>query len=139
MTTRVRTASEMARGLCDIHYRGRAINPTQRVETGNFTTAPGNFFNPNHCCPTDSEDMNLVFVAVAFASMADKCSCVIGIRAIHGARCWRKATTATDGGSADIAGANICHRCIHGGPRQRAPNSCLAPLSWTMSACYVLH
>jgi len=28
--------------------------------------------------------MNLVFVAVAFASMADKCSCVIGIRAIHG-------------------------------------------------------
>ena len=37
--------------------------------------------------------MNLVFVAVAFASMADKCSCLIGIRAIHGARCWRRAYT----------------------------------------------
>jgi len=46
--------------------------------------------------------MNLVFVAVAFASMD------------AGA----KPTTAMDGGSADLAGANICPGCIHGGPRQ---------------------
>jgi len=49
--------------------------------------------------------MNLVFIAVAFASMADKCSCVIGIRAIHGARCCAEHTTARDGGSADFAGS----------------------------------
>ena len=33
-----------------------------------------------------------MFIAVAFASMADKCSCLIGIRAIHGARCCAEPT-----------------------------------------------
>jgi len=37
-------------------------------------------------------------------------------------------TTARDGGSADLAGANICPGCIYGGPRQQTPNLCLAPL-----------
>ena len=80
-----------------------------------------------------------MFVAAAFASMADKRSCIIGIRAIHGARCWRRATTAKDGGSADFAGSkNLPGMYLR---RATAANTEFMSGAIAMGhrTCYVLH